>query len=324
MTVKKRPHVGGNSSGTSSSGSGGGQLEYGSLLPQGIYPNSTCNYDVKAVRKFIKEGLLAPFFIGLNEAPAGSAQPPYQTTTTPPDTLTQQSSPTTQSPKSNQNTASMAIMRNKIKDRLLLLRSSSTCQQTDQLLYNNTIECPICLLTYPDCVNCTRCCDKPICTDCFLQLRRSDESPLVPAACPFCVQPNLGVVHFPPRWSHQHEIFKQKRPDLFILWEHELGEENSHSRKRRRKKLGPNDRNVVLVDQIRPNWQDQLDLKGHHRHQHQQQHQHAYQTYVVESQLHGGHRRNRRRLSGSLSGSGTTRRIIVRPTMQTSLTSRTM
>ncbi|SAM03203.1 hypothetical protein [Absidia glauca] len=153
-----------------------GHLEYGSLLPQGIYPCSACDYNVKAVR--------------LNE-------PPEQPSIEPTNIAPQYKKPS--------NTASMLLMRNKIKDRLLLLRSSSTCQQTDQLLYNHTIECPICLLTYPDCLNYTRCCDKPICTDCFLQLRRSPDSPLVPAACPFCVQPNLGVIHFPPSWSQQYD-----------------------------------------------------------------------------------------------------------------------
>ncbi|SAM03204.1 hypothetical protein [Absidia glauca] len=98
--------------------------------------------------------------------------------------------------------------------------------------------------------------------------------------------------------------------DLFILWEHQGDDE----RKRRRKKLGPNDRNVVLVDQVRPDWQDQFNLKKTNPHSND-----STEWITVQQQ-----RRNRRRLSGSMSGSGTTRRIIVRPAMQSSLTSRTM
>ncbi|KAI8327956.1 hypothetical protein BC941DRAFT_445946 [Chlamydoabsidia padenii] len=284
--------------GKSNGGGGGGRLEYGSLLPQGIYPSSTCDYNVKAVRKFIKEGLLAPFFIGLNEQPDRTEHKESCSLNAPKE-----------SDNNNSNNNTAYLMRNKIKDRLLLLRSSSTCRKTDQLLYNRTIECPICLLIYPDCLNYTRCCDKPICTDCFLQLRRSDESPLVPAACPFCVQPNLGVIHFPPFWSQHYMNFKKQRMDLFVLWDYEMDD----GRKRRSKKLGPNDRNVVLVDQIRPNWQDQFNLKK------------LTPTRQLNSdQLLLQQGRHRRRFSGSLSGTGTTRRIIVRPAMQPSLTSRTM
>jgi hypothetical protein len=99
--------------------------------------------------------------------------------------------------------------------------------------------------------------------------------------------------------------------DLFILWEHQADDE----RKRRRKKLGPNDRNVVLVDQVRPDWQDQFNLKKMNTHNNDST---EWSTTTQQQ------RRNRRRLSGSMSGSGTTRRIIVRPAMQSSLTSRTM
>lgn len=55
-------------------------------------------------------------------------------------------------------------------------------------------------------MNRTRCCDKSICTECFLQLRRSSTSPLVPAVCPFCVQPNLGVIYIPPPWSKKYNV----------------------------------------------------------------------------------------------------------------------
>ena len=60
-------------------------------------------------------------------------------------------------------------------------------------------ECPICFLFYPMHLNQTRCCTQPICTECFVQIQRVDPSTRVPpssqpAACPFCVEPNFGVV----------------------------------------------------------------------------------------------------------------------------------
>jgi hypothetical protein len=32
--------------------------------------------------------------------------------------------------------------------------------------------------------------------------------------CPFCVQPNFGVLYIPPIWSKFYLAFKKKRPDL--------------------------------------------------------------------------------------------------------------
>ncbi|CAO3660081.1 unnamed protein product [Rhizopus stolonifer] len=81
-------------------------------------------------------------------------------------------------------------------------------------------ECPICFLFYPPNMNKTRCCHKAICTECFLQLKRS--SPLIPAVCPFCVQPNLGVLYLPPPWSKRYNVNHYnsfpffKTPSFFI------------------------------------------------------------------------------------------------------------
>ncbi|KAI8085756.1 uncharacterized protein B0P05DRAFT_533598 [Gilbertella persicaria] len=115
------------------------------------------------------------------------------------------------------------------------------------LMYDT--ECPICFLYYPSKMNRTRCCDKSICTECFLQLRRSSFSPLVPAVCPFCVQPNLGVLYIPPVWSRYHLGFKKRRSDL-------ITENDTKNIKRRTWRLEPNDPDVVLVDTVRPKWQD--------------------------------------------------------------------
>ncbi|GAN02362.1 hypothetical protein MAM1_0021d01805 [Mucor ambiguus] len=88
------------------------------------------------------------------------------------------------------------------------------------------------------------------CPICFL-LRRSSSSPLVPAVCPFCVQPDLGVLYIPPEWSKHYSAFKKRRLDLFSSTE-----EKSPRRKWR---LDRDDPDVVLVDTIRPRWEEMLE-----------------------------------------------------------------
>lgn len=58
---------------------------------------------------------------------------------------------------------------------------------------------------YPSNINRSRCCDQAICTECFVQIKRNEPTAthLVsePAACPFCVQDNFGIVYRPPLWK---------------------------------------------------------------------------------------------------------------------------
>ncbi|KAI8065124.1 hypothetical protein BC940DRAFT_320811 [Gongronella butleri] len=218
-------------------------LEYGSLVPQGIYP--TTDYDVKAVRKFIKEGLLAPFYHGLNEE-------------------CDEYSP-------------MAHEKKKKRHSLFTPTSSP-----DALLYTDPVECPICLLHYPQFLNYTRCCGKPMCTECFVQLQRSHGCLMSPAKCPLCNQPNLGVIHLTPMWS-QNYVKSLKRSEQW-------GTPPQNAMVQRR--VGPKHPNVVLVDQVHPNWQDQVQP----RHMTSQSLT-AGVGYVV-----------------SMRGGGSTRRVVVRPT----------
>ena len=95
-------------------------------------------------------------------------------------------------------------------------------QPIEAYLYKDASECPICFLYYPPYLNRTRCCDQPICSECFVQIKRPDphppehsdpnapphpdepppeaESQLVSevAACPFCVEPEFGVSYQAP------------------------------------------------------------------------------------------------------------------------------
>jgi hypothetical protein len=95
-------------------------------------------------------------------------------------------------------------------------------QAMEAFLYKDAAECPICLIYYPPYLNRTRCCDQPICSECFVQIKRPDPHPpehehndtsnpgtsqppsdpelLVsePANCPYCQQPEFGVTYEPP------------------------------------------------------------------------------------------------------------------------------
>ncbi|KAJ3367181.1 SNF1-interacting protein [Allomyces arbusculus] len=62
------------------------------------------------------------------------------------------------------------------------------------------VECPICFLFYPSNINKSVCCDQPICTECFVQIKRPDADH--PADCPYCVHPGFAVVYAPPVPRH--------------------------------------------------------------------------------------------------------------------------
>lgn len=87
-------------------------------------------------------------------------------------------------------------------------------------LYKDANECPICFLFFPRNLNYSRCCRQPICTECFVQIKRLDPHPPhddnslenkdeIPhtlisefANCPYCAVTNFGVTY-----DHPIELF---------------------------------------------------------------------------------------------------------------------
>ncbi|KAE8973703.1 hypothetical protein PR003_g27152 [Phytophthora rubi] len=59
---------------------------------------------------------------------------------------------------------------------------------------NFTLECPICFMFYPGSLNKSSCCNKPICSECYLQIR----PPQKPICCPFCNQENFTIRYAAP------------------------------------------------------------------------------------------------------------------------------
>lgn len=166
-------------------------------------------------------------------------------------------------------------------------------------LYKDASECPICFLYYPPYLNRTRCCDQPICSECFVQIKRPDPHPpehgepdpnapprpegeqaestegqLVaePSACPFCVQPEFGVTYAPPpfRRGLTYAADPSARPSPHITSPVSSTSSLSSANvaavrgRRRATSLSASDPAVVTTDKVRPDWAQKLaDARAH-------------------------------------------------------------
>lgn len=169
-------------------------------------------------------------------------------------------------------------------------------QPLEAYLYKDASECPICFLYYPPYLNHTRCCDQPICSECFVQIKRPDphppehgepqdqnanaengsseersgsnqESQLVsePSACPFCVQPEFGVTYAPPPFrrglayagSNALAVASATSP---LSSSSSLGSMASPpvTGRRRATSLSASDPTVITTDKVRPDWAQKL------------------------------------------------------------------
>ncbi|KAL6239401.1 protein sip5 [Aspergillus navahoensis] len=164
-------------------------------------------------------------------------------------------------------------------------------QPIEAYLYKDATECPICFLYYPPYLNRTRCCDQPICSECFVQIKRPDPHPpehadsdsnapnpsgeterqdvqdiqLVsePAACPFCVQPEFGVAYVPPpfRRGLAYASDSSGRPNIGtpVSSTSSLSSATAPSTGRRRAtSLSATDPSVITTDKVRPDWAQKL------------------------------------------------------------------
>ncbi|GAA97865.1 uncharacterized protein L969DRAFT_52583 [Mixia osmundae IAM 14324] len=142
---------------------------------------------------------------------------------------------------------------------------SEARQQKEITLYFRTAECPICFLNYPPNINFSRCCDQALCTECFVYLKRNDPTPQhaesEAVACPFCVEPNFGVIYTPPQLP-----ITLASPELDSAID---GEANASDFSilapdkpsgPRRKSISHTAPEVVLTDTIYPDWEDKLAI----------------------------------------------------------------
>ncbi|SAL95249.1 hypothetical protein [Absidia glauca] len=215
-------------------------LDFGSLVPLNTDTTATWDYDTKVVKRLIKEGRLAPFYQGYYDRPDIRNGSQVDLLTSASHGLLQQ---TTLAVKKNES--SMLAM---AAERMGLLLARHIPENVQRyVLYKDSVECPICFLYYPPFINHTRCCDKLICTECFLQLKRSVGLPSLAIHCPFCMQPHLGVIRIPPPWSLHYASFCDRRFDF--VQDQSMG---------KRKRLYIFDPDVVLVDHVRPDWQENI------------------------------------------------------------------
>lgn len=159
-------------------------------------------------------------------------------------------------------------------------------------LYKDASECPICFLYYPPYLNRTRCCDQPICSECFVQIKRPDPHPpehhddpgnptpppppeeeglLVsePSACPFCVTPEFGVTYEPPSFR-RGLVFAGpasrnplSSPNSAMASSTSLHAPPIQGR-RRTTSLSASASQVITTDRVRPDWAKKLaDARAH-------------------------------------------------------------
>lgn len=173
----------------------------------------------------------------------------------------------------------------------------------EAVLYRDALECPICFLYYPPYMNKTRCCDQNICSECFVQIRRPDphhpehhegqqpaptDSALTggadqlvsePATCPFCVEPEFGIIYNPPPFRRGLMFTNIQSQHLLPSSPLNFGgfldgtfpppcstppSMPSSPTGKRRMALGVDNPEVVTTDRIRPDWAQKLSTARSH------------------------------------------------------------
>lgn len=162
-------------------------------------------------------------------------------------------------------------------------------------LYRSAVECPICFLYFPEPMNYSRCCRQPICTECFVQIKRLDPHPphddnnlpandgnlphtLISecASCPYCAMANFGVTYDPPRdvfvgMGSSTKPGDYKLPSIVLrVYENDdaiASSDEAESPKpppatsfkpRRRSSVAADSKSVITTDFIRPDWEHKL------------------------------------------------------------------
>ncbi|KAL9621229.1 MAG: hypothetical protein Q9160_004362 [Pyrenula sp. 1 TL-2023] len=158
-------------------------------------------------------------------------------------------------------------------------------------LYKDASECPICFIYYPAYLNTTRCCDQPICSECFVQIKRPDPHPpeheqpdpnapplseadrlamsdgqLVSevATCPFCKQPEFGITYSPPPYRRglAYAPGPQQLANVSSAMSSQTslssGAQSPGAGRRRGTSLSATAPGVITTDRIRPDWATKL------------------------------------------------------------------
>ncbi|CCH59699.1 hypothetical protein TBLA_0B08830 [Henningerozyma blattae CBS 6284] len=156
-----------------------------------------------------------------------------------------------------------------------------------KVMYKNGTECPICFLYFPQPMNHSKCCNQPICTECFVQIKRArphfphdeadpneaveneaekDPHLLIsePASCPYCASPNFTITYTPPQEIRTG--IGGIQPALFDIVKMENHEYSEILKKKKSLNMnnsgsasiindGPS---IITSDDIRPDWEHKL------------------------------------------------------------------
>ncbi|KIO17863.1 hypothetical protein M407DRAFT_48571, partial [Tulasnella calospora MUT 4182] len=246
-------------------------VDFGALHPQGIYTGPQ-DWNTEIVGRLIVERKLAPFYRPLEDYEeswdddqilAARKEPPP-----PPLPEPGQASSSGHQPAPPPTPVTPHIYRPS-SAKSAKAAAKEPQRLSEAKVYHGAVECPICFLYYPPNINQSRCCDQPICTECFVQIKRAEPTPThlesEPACCPYCVQSNFGVVYKPPSWRTGigSDGLSSTRPDFYKAgssgYSTDMPGGLSQAPKQRRKSLSHLNDDVVTVDQIRPDWEEKLN-----------------------------------------------------------------
>ncbi|KAL9557382.1 hypothetical protein MBANPS3_001406 [Mucor bainieri] len=218
-------------------------IDFGSTTPLGLYEKNNDDYDLQVVRELILSKKLSPFYKADNNVWfKGLSDPLTQDCNAITEKLTviatKKRPSLSRKPKSRGQDYKMYLSKNE--------------KRLYSILYNDSIECPICFLYYPANINFTRCCDQPICTECFVQIKKrpADASTSTSVAkdsgivCPYCMTDNFGVIyHCPPSSPtiHLEKVYKMRSTTSGL----------SQHQQSKRKSIESDHPNVVLIDHVR-------------------------------------------------------------------------
>lgn len=286
-------------------------VDGGYLAPYGTYAQNL-DYDTSIVRSLIVQRKIAPFYTPLQDIDTGSDDTVYETLRKSP--LHGPFVEGSDEEEFDDHKIHRQMSSNKRRESFLLKKKlrenarkwqNQACEKFEKdkamqnvktfphlpsrdlilELYSEPVECPICFLYYPPFLNTSRCCLQPICTECFVQIKRlephfphddsdeegkqQDPESLISecAKCPFCAMSEFGVTYHPPdnirTGMNSHlsaaefqtetksapHTFNKEFTDLEVL-------ENEY--KPRRASLPSTARGVITTDMIRPDWEAKL------------------------------------------------------------------
>ncbi|KAH6919045.1 zf-C3HC4 type zinc finger protein [Coprinopsis sp. MPI-PUGE-AT-0042] len=231
-------------------------VDYGALVPQGVYTGPR-DWNQAIVSQFIAQRKLAPFYRPLEDYEEEwdddqilAARKEF------PDPSGEQ---TDASSRTDQGSSASSFHGNS-KSSHAKRPGSAKEFRPEAAIYRGAVECPICFLFYPRNINHSRCCDQAICTECFVQIKRAEPTTthLVsePAACPYCVQENFGIVYKPPLW--RAGIGSEGHSPLSPADIRSADQPPPPAHKRRQRSYSAQSPEVVSIDQIRPDWEQKL------------------------------------------------------------------